>query len=174
MNTPPEFPAGEYQPPGSLEQPQRESLIEQLASFPQELGQVVAGLDNSQLDTKYRNWTIRQIVHHLADSHTNCYVRWKLALTEDSPTIKSYDETLWSEVSDAKSLPVESSLQMLSGLHSRWAQLGRQLDTTSFARGFFHPELERIVTLEETLPNYVWHGLHHKAQIEWVKQQHDW
>ncbi len=142
--------------------------------FPAELRAEVESLTEEQLETRYRNWSIRQIVHHLADSHINCYVRFKWALTEETPTIKSYDETLWSGVVDAVSAPVESSLQILQGVHRRWGQLMRRMDEAQWACGFFHPELDRVVTLVEALPSYVWHGQHHLAQVRWVKHQQGW
>ena len=134
----------------------------------------MTGLTEEPLDTKYRNWTIRQIVHHLADSHINCYVRFKWALTEDTPHIKSYDETLWSEVVDARTAPVESSLIILQGVHTRWCDLVRSLDDDKLSRGFYHPEMDCVVKLSEALPSYVWHTDHHLAQIAWLRQQRGW
>ena len=170
----PLFPAGEYVAPSNYNDQVLDSVVNQLATAGDEARQAVAGLDDRQLDTKYRNWTIRQIIHHLADSHINCYVRFKWALTEDTPVIKSYDESLWSEVIDAQTLPLECSLKILDGVHSRWAQLVSQLDDEKLQRGFFHPELDRVVTLREALPNYVWHTQHHLAQILWIREQQGW
>ncbi len=170
----PLFPAGEYVPPDKLTEEDRLDLIRRLEEVPARVRASVIILNEAQLDAKYRNWTIRQIVHHLADSHINCYVRFKWALTEMTPHIKSYDETLWSQTVDARTLPLESSFRILEGVHTRWAELLRLLDTEHWHLGFFHPELERIVTLEEALPHYVWHSDHHLAQIAWVRDQHDW
>ena len=136
--------------------------------------QTVAGLDDAQLGTKYRNWSIRQIIHHLADSHINCFVRFKWALTEETPKIKAYDETLWSEVVDATSSPIEPSLMLLDGLHARWCALVRCLDNEQMQRGYFHPEMDRAVKLVEALPSYAWHVDHHLGQIQWLREQHDW
>ncbi|MEM8680067.1 MAG: YfiT family bacillithiol transferase [Planctomycetota bacterium] len=169
---PPAFPAGEYVPPDIQEDAQLPPWIDRLEAVPARVRAQIAGLDEQQLDTRYRNWTIRQIVHHLADSHVNCYVRCKWALTEATPTIKSYDETAWSEVIDATTLPLESSLRILEGVHARWAALLHLMDAKQLQRAFFHPELQREVTVRETVPNYVWHADHHLAQIEWVCTHH--
>ena len=172
--TAPQFPAGEFVPPGDYDHTARVDFIGSIEAFPEALREEVISLENGQLDTRYRNWTIRQIVHHVADSHINCYVRFKWALTEETPTIKSYNESLWSEVADATSSPVTGSLTILDGVHQRWGQLMRLMTDQQWSRGFFHPEMDRVVTLAEALPSYVWHGQHHLAQIRWVKQQHDW
>ena len=172
--TPPQFPAGEYHSPGFYDAEFRDVLIEQIAATPQRVRDVVAGLSDEQLDTKYQNWSIRQIVHHLADSHMNCYIRFKWALTEDSPLIKTYDEGRWSEVIDATSSPVESSLTILDGLHARWAHLLEKLDEEQMAKTFFHPQQMQDVSLAAALPSYVWHAEHHVAQIRWIRDQQDW
>lgn len=172
--TAPQYPAGEYLAPEELTADQRTELIERLATAPARAREAVCGLSEDQLDTKYRNWTIRQIIHHLADSHINCYVRFRWALTEDSPKIKSYDETQWSEIVDARTIPVDASLQILEGLHSRWCQLLALLTDEEFETGFFHPEMDRVVTLIEALPSYVWHTDHHLAQIAWLRSKHGW
>lgn len=172
--SPPQFPAGEYHAPGFYDAEYRDVLIEQIAAAPQNVRDAVVGLSDEQLDTKYKNWSIRQIVHHLADSHMNCYIRFKWALTEESPLIKAYDEGLWSEVVDATSSPVESSLTILDGLHSRWAQMLQQLTDEQMAKTFFHPQQMQDVSLAAALPSYVWHADHHVAQIHWVREQQGW
>ena len=169
MNEPPLFPAGEFVPPVQLSSEPRGELINQLSLFPGALADAVLGLNDADLDMRYRNWTIRQIVHHIADSHVNCYVRFKWSMTEETPRIKSYDETLWSEVVDAKNAAVESSLVLLAGIHGRWSELLLRMSDADFNRGFFHPETQTVVKLGDALPNYVWHGQHHLAQIKWVK-----
>jgi uncharacterized damage-inducible protein DinB len=167
--SPPKFPAGPYiEKPYSAEEKSR--LIDQLANVPQDVRSSVDGLTESQLDAKYNNWTIRQIVHHLADSHINCYVRYKWALTEASPLIKTYNESKWSEVVDARTHPIESSLTILDGVHSRWSQLVRELTDEQLELTFFHPELMKSVSLREALPSYVWHAQHHCAQINWMRE----
>ncbi len=173
-NEPPEFPAGAYVPPESVDAALVEKLVAEIATFPERIRAAVEGLSDEQLDTKYRNWSIRQIVHHLADSHMNCYIRFKWALTETSPLIKSYDEGRWSEVVDATSSPIDSSLVILEGLHARWASLLSQLLSEQMESTFFHPEQMKIVSLNDALPSYVWHGDHHMAQILWVRQQQGW
>ena len=171
---PPQNPAGEFVEPGEYSIQSRQEFIEQIEQFPAELEATVRELDNQQLDTKFRNWTIRQIVHHLADSHINCYVRFKWALTESEPRIKTYDESLWSECADATSAGIENSLTLLAGLHGRWGEVLRRMTEPQWSRSFFHPEMDRWVTLQEALPMYAWHSRHHLAQIVWVKQNHGW
>jgi hypothetical protein len=168
---PPQFPAG---PPVVDEQPpderRRAAWVDEIERAPARLRETVSGLSDQQLDTKYRNWTIRQIVHHLADSHVNSYVRFKWTLTEERPTIKPYDESLWSLLADAQHADVMPSLQLLEALHARWAYLLRSLAGEAFERSFYHPESQEVVPLWRALANYVWHGRHHTAQIEWVKR----
>ncbi len=127
-------------------------------------------MSHEQLYTTYRNWTIRQIAHHLADSHLNSYVRFKLALTEERPTIKPYDEGRWSLLADAQRASIEPSLQLLHGLHLRWAHLLRSLTPDAFQRSFYHPESKEVVPLWRALAYYVWHARHHTTQIEWTKK----
>lgn len=172
MNPPPQWPAGEYVEPGQYNQEQKQEYLSRLQSVPTRVRSAVEGLNDQALDTKFRNWTIRQIVHHLADSHVNCYIRYKWTLTEDTPVIKAYDESRWSELVDATSLPLESSLRILEGIHSRWVQLVAQLSDDQLDRAFFHPESQSEVTLRNALPSYVWHSDHHLAQIAWVREQH--
>lgn len=174
IEQPPQNPAGEYVCPKRLTNGLKHELIEQLENVPSRASEQVSGLGDSQLDTKYRNWTIRQIIHHLADSHMNCYVRFKWALTESTPEIKAYDESRWSQLVDAKKLPVASSLTILEGVHQRWAGMLRLLSDEQFDLAFFHPELGKAVTLAQALPSYVWHSDHHLAQIEWVRNHHGW
>ena len=171
---PPTFPAGPMEVTGSYNREQYLKYVEKIEAVPVRVRQATEQLDDSQLDTKYRNWTIRQIVHHLADSHINCYVRFKWALTEDEPAIKTYDESRWSELPDAQTAPIESSLTLLSGIHHRWGQLLRHLSEEQLTKGFFHPEMNRIVTLSEAVPSYAWHADHHLAQIQWIRDKHDW
>jgi len=166
---PPQFPAGPFVADEAHDDRRRELWIDEIQRAPARLREVVSGLSGEHLDTRYRNWTIRQIVHHLADSHLNSYVRFKLALTEQRPTIKPYDESRWSLLADAQRADVEPSLRLLEGLHARWAHLLRSLEPGAFERAFFHPETQEIVPLGRALAYYVWHARHHTAQIEWVK-----
>ncbi|MGV3762672.1 YfiT family bacillithiol transferase [Parapedobacter sp.] len=149
-----------------------ENWMETIGSFPELLSLEVALLTDEQLDTPYREggWTIRQVVHHCADSHMNAFVRFKLALTEDNPVIKPYHEALWAELHDTKSLPVASSLFILKGLHHRWYQLLKSLDDASLKRKYTHPERGQEFALDETIGMYAWHCNHHLAHIKSVKR----
>jgi hypothetical protein len=173
-NTPPEFPAGEFDPPGDYDENQMAAYVEMLAAGPAKIRDAIKGLTDEQLDTRYKNWSIRQIVHHLADSHMNAYIRFKWTLTEESPLIKSYNETKWSEVEDARTMSVEPSLTLLDGLHARWSGLVSKLSMEQMKLKYFHPEIGDEVSLLEALPSYVWHTDHHTAQIAWVRGQNDW
>jgi hypothetical protein len=172
--TPPDNPAGAYiaDPNPSVER--RAELIGEVERLPSHLRGLVAGLTAVQLDTKYKNWTVRQIVHHLADSHLNAYVRMKLALTEDQPTIKPYNETKWSQLPDAVGMEAEVSLRLLDGLHARWTAAWRAMTSADFERGYFHPEYGRTIRLAEALGMYAWHCRHHGEMIAWLRKQHGW
>ena len=168
---PPKYPAGEMQAKTGYNDKERRLFASRLREAATKIRQATTGLSPEQLDTKYKNWTVRQIVHHLADSHMNAFVRFKLALTEDVPTIKPYDETRWSEVIDAKEGPIEPSLLILEGIHARWSDLVERINLTDLRREFHHPELGRRLSLEEALTMYVWHADHHLAQIKWLREQ---
>ena len=170
----PLFPAGEFKPPKDYDAAQKAAYVEQLKQAPKLVRDSVAGLDESQLDACYRNWTVRQIVHHLADSHMNAFIRFKWALTEELPLIKSFDETLWSEVVDARTTEIECSITLLDGLHYRWSELVKNLNDEQLDRTYFHPEIGNQVSLREALPNYVWHTARHAAQIKWLRQKNGW
>ena len=148
----------------------RGELIQEASELPGRLRQLVGGMNDSQLGTRYKHWTVRQIVHHLADSHLNGYVRFRLALTEDRPTIKNYDRARWAELPDSKTADVELSLRLLESLHARWALLLRTLTDGDFERTYFHPDHQREVRLDETLALYAHHGRHHFAQIAWLQK----
>ncbi len=154
-----------------LNESQRQALIEGLAAAPANMRAAVAKLSEAQLDTPYRpdGWTARQVVHHVADSHLNAYTRFRLALTEDEPTIKPYDEAAWAELSDAKTAPVEVSLVLLEKIHARWGMLMRTLSPAAFARTFKHPDLGAM-SLDVQLQLYEWHGRHHLAHISLCQQ----
>ena len=154
---------------------ERQVAIADIAVLPARLRAAVAGLTDEQLDTPYRpgGWTVRQVVHHLPDSHMNGLIRTKLALTEDEPTIKPYDEKLWAELPDAK-LPIEISLGLVDGLHARWAETFRTMRPEFFARFFIHPELGGAVTLDGQLHGYAWHSRHHVAHITALRQRQGW
>jgi len=162
----PQNPAGPYVANPNPTSLQRQAMIAEVAQFPAKLRQTVSNLTEAQLQTKYRNWTIRQIVNHLADSHINAYVRFKLTMTEDRPTIKPYDESRWSDLNEAKTSDIKLSLQLLDALHARWNKLLQGMSDTDFQRAYFHPEHKTVVTLGEALGVYSWHGRHHLAQIQ--------
>jgi len=147
-----------------------------IEAFPAALRTAVQGLSDAQLDTPYRpgGWTIRQVVHHLADSHGHAPTRFKLALTEATPVIKPYKEALWAELPDGRSMPVEPSLQIITGLHARWGVIVRHMATADFDRAYFHPEQNREVRLSEALELYVWHSGHHLAHISRLKERMQW
>lgn len=152
-----------------------DSYIDQIAKTPRRLREAVSGLTAEQLDTPYRpgGWTVRQVVHHVPDSHLNSYVRFKLALTEDEPVIKAYDEAGWAALSDSRDTPVEVSLGLLDSLHERWVVLLRSLAPSDFARSFSHPERGKV-TLNTNLALYAWHGKHHVAHITSLRERMGW
>jgi len=146
-----------------------------IAAAPERYRSAVAGLDDRQLDTPYRpnGWTVRQVVHHLADSHANAYIRFRLAVTEDSPVIKPYDQAKWAELPDAKTLPAGVSLGLLDGLHERWAALLRSFSGADFARTLQHPELG-VLRLDQYVAMYAWHSRHHYAHIAGLRERMGW
>ncbi len=170
----PQNPAGAFVPEENYGPQRRDELIAVIAGAPALLRHSVTGLSDSQLDTKYRNWTIRQIVHHVADSHINSYVRFKWALTEERPTIKPYDDGRWAALEDARTGDLRAPLALLDGLHLRWVQLLRCMSDDQFGRCFFHPETGQTVSLRAALCYYAWHGQHHTAQVNWLRKQRGW
>jgi len=174
MSEAPPTPAGPFVPEVSYGSQQRAEFITTIDAAPITLRNAVAGLTEAQLDTKYRNWTIRQIVHHIADSHVNCYIRFKWALTEETPTIKPYDETRWAALDDSLHGDIRFPLALLESVHARWVLLMRSMSENQFGRDFFHPETQKVVRLDAALSQYVWHGRHHTAQIVWVRAQRGW
>jgi hypothetical protein len=160
------YPIGKYQPPDKISPEQRAEWINILGALPEKLKQAVSHLTETQLDTPYRpgGWTVRQVVHHLPDSHLNSYIRFRLALTENAPTIKPYDEAKWAELPDARTGPIGPSLLILEGLHGRWTALLRTFDDQTFARTLRHPEWGEI-RIDWMLGLYAWHCGHHLAHI---------
>jgi uncharacterized damage-inducible protein DinB len=156
-------------------QPERAELIARIRSLPDEMEAAVRDLDARQLDTPYRDggWTVRQVVHHVADSHMNAYIRMKLILTEEHPTLKPYDQDRWAELIDTAEVPVEASLAILDGLHSRWSDLLEHLPEESWSRSAFHPE-NGEVTLDGILRTYAGHGAHHVGQITKLRAERGW
>ena len=169
------YPIGLFEPEWNLSGDRRLELVSQLATAPGNLKAAVAGLTAAQLDTPYRlgGWTVRQVVHHLADAQMNWYVRTKLALTEDEPLVKPYDEVRWAEMSDARTGPIEPSLLLLEGLYQRWTALFLSLADNQWGRKMVHPE-RGIFVLDTALGMHVWHGLHHTAQITALKERMGW
>jgi uncharacterized damage-inducible protein DinB len=169
------YPIGKFSYDGNLTENQKGTFLDEIAQTPARLRAAVKGLSSDQLDTPHRpgGWTVRQVVHHVPDSHLNAYVRFKLALTEDVPTIKPYAEDRWAELADTKATPVEVSLTLLDSLHDRWVRLLRALTTEEWKRTFRHPDLGPM-TLEKTLAIYAWHGQHHVAHITALRERESW
>jgi uncharacterized damage-inducible protein DinB len=171
----PRYPVGKFENPKEVTHSLRQAAIEEIAAAPARVRAAVHGLSDGQLDTPYREggWTVRQVVHHVADSHMNAYIRWRLALTETEPTIKPYEEAAWAKLEDAAHAPVEISLRLLEPLHERWVRMLRSVKPGEFARTFRHPE-HGVQTLDWMLFLYAWHGRHHTAHITELKKQKGW
>ena len=173
------YPIGKFEwiPPENEEQMAKRRLhyTDVLAKLPSNIAAAVSGLNAEQLDTPYRpeGWTVRQVVHHVPDSHLNAYVRFKLALTEDHPTIRPYDEAKWARLPDSSITPIEVSLQLLAALQSRWVDLVRSMQPTDFARTLLHPD-RGTLTLDQMLAMYAWHSAHHTAHITSLRQRMGW
>jgi hypothetical protein len=171
----PSYPIGKFEMPKEVTPARRQQAIEEVASTPAQMRAAVKGLNDAQLDTPYRQggWTVRQVVHHVPDSHLNAYVRLKLALTEEKPTIKPYDQEAWAKLADSKSTPIEVSLTLLNTVHDRWDRIWRSLRPEQFARPLIHPESgERNV--DWLLFLYEWHGKHHAAHITELRKEKGW
>jgi hypothetical protein len=171
----PRYPIGKFSFTGSTDEAQRKQLIDALAQAPAALRAAVADLSAAQIETPYRDggWTVRQVVHHVPESHMNAYIRFKLALTEDEPTIKPYMEDRWANTGDVEATPLEVSLALLDSLHERWVRLLRSLKPDDWKRTFRHPELG-AVSLEKNLALYSWHGRHHVAHITELRKRMRW
>jgi uncharacterized damage-inducible protein DinB len=169
------YPIGKWTPQPGVDAEACAALIQDIAAAPPALAAAVAGLTDEQLDTPYRlgGWTPRQIVHHVADSHMNAYIRFKLGVTEEQPAIKTYDEKSWAETVDGRGAPVGISLGILDGVHRRWVQFLRSLDGPAFRRTVQHPEYGPM-TLTDLLQLYAWHGRHHTAHITGLRQRRGW
>jgi hypothetical protein len=172
----PRYPIGPFVEPAAYSPASRAAALADLAALPGALRAAVAGLDDAQLDTPYRDggWTLRQVVHHLPDSHLNGYARQKLAVTESEPTIRPYDENLWSVLGDAREAPPELSLALVDALHRRWVAFLRTLAPTDFARGYVHPQMNRRLSVDWSVAQYAWHGRHHVAQITALRAARGW
>lgn len=171
----PRYPIGRYERRDVLTPDERAAMIEQIAAVPRKMRDAVAGLTPRQLETPYRDggWTLRQVVHHVPDSHMNSYVRFKLALTEETPTIRPYDEARWAELADSVDTPPETSMALLESLHDRWVRLLRSMSADDFQRTLNHPE-NGLMTLDAMLALYAWHGRHHVAHITSTRTRNGW
>jgi uncharacterized damage-inducible protein DinB len=169
------YPIGKFERPAGVTPEQRRLCIRQIEEAPSHLRTGVSGLSDAQLDTPYRSggWTVRQVVHHLSDSHMNAYVRMKLALTESQPTIKPYEESLWAELHDGRTPPVDISLTLLEALHKRWVLLLTAMTPDDFRRTLNHPE-SGIMSLDTLVALYAWHGRHHVAHITSLRSRMGW
>lgn len=169
------YPIGRLAVPEHVDAAWRAQAIQVIADTPMHLAQAVAGWDDGRLDTPYRpgGWTVRQLVHHVADSHINAYVRFKLALTEQSPAIKGYDEAAWATLEDTRIVPIEVSLELLDAVHTRWVALLQSMSETDFQRTLIHPE-HGSRTLDQMLATYAWHGPHHVAHVTALAAREGW
>ena len=169
------YPVGRFDWDAAPSEADRPRLIGEIAETPGALRSAVSGLSRDQLETRYRpgGWTVKQVVHHVPDSHLNAYTRFKLALTEDEPTIKPYDEAAWSELPDSQKVPIDVSLDLLDSLHVRWVTLLRSMDSAGFRRALRHPE-HGVLTLDQMLALYAWHGRHHVAHITALRKREGW
>jgi hypothetical protein len=169
------FPIGKFEFAGPISDDDRRALIDKIEETPRSMRAAVAGLNEEQLDTPYRpeGWTVRQVVHHVPESHLNAYTRFKLALTEDEPTIKPYFEDRWAELDDSRQAPIALSLDLLDALHRRWVWFLRSLKQDDFQRSFRHPDLG-IVSVEKNIAMYAWHGQHHVAHVTALRARMGW
>lgn len=170
-----QYPVGRCPRPDAYTAEERRAAIESVAAAPAKLRAAVSGLSDAQLDTPYRpgGWTVRQVVHHVPDSHANAFIRLKLALTEDTPTIKPYDQEAWSKLEDARSTPIETSLTLLDAIHDRWLRVLRAMSPSDFGRTLYHPE-NGPMNLDQLLAMYEWHGRHHTAHIANLRAREGW
>jgi len=169
------YPVGRFDPAAEVPHAQRAALIDSIAATPERVRAVMAGLSDEQLDTPYRDggWTVRQVAHHIPDSHMNAYIRFRWALTEQNPTIKTYDEAAWARLEDARTAPIDVSLDLLDALHVRWVALLRTLTEADYRRELVHPEMGPI-TLGVLLRMYEWHGRHHAAHVANLAERMGW
>jgi len=170
-----QYPVGKFNPKPAISANERRAMIREIEEAPAHLRRAVEGLDEAQLDTPYRpgGWTVRQVVHHLPDSHLNSYIRFKLAVTEIHPTIKPYEQQLWAELPEAKTAPIEISLRLLESLHERWVLFLRNLTEADFSKTINHPE-SGVMNLDRVLQLYAWHGRHHVAHIISLRKRMGW
>lgn len=170
------FPIGHFSPPETIDEDVLNNYISDFEKLPGKLRGLISNLSEEQLNTPYRpkGWTVKQVIHHIADSHMNAYIRFKLALTEDTPSIKPYYEDKWAELGDYKNTPVDVSLDLINSLHMRWVNLMRSMSKKDFEKSYFHPELAKEYSLDEVAGMYSWHCNHHYAHIEELKKRKGW
>lgn len=170
------YPVGRFQLPTNITSEHITNWITEIENTPTLVEAAVVGFTDEQLDTPYRpdGWTVRQVVHHLPDSHMNSYIRFKWTLTEDTPTIKAYDETRWAQLEEAKNAPVEMSINMLKALHARWVVVLKNLTEEDLKKEFTHPETGKNISLQTMVALYAWHGRHHLAHITSLKERMGW
>ena len=169
------YPVGEFKMEATISDARRGAMLRDIAELPAKLRAAIAGLNDQQLDTPYRDggWTVRQTVHHVADSHVNSYIRVRFAATEENPTIMPYPEAVWAELPDAKHAPVEVSLKILEGLHHRWVMLFESFKPEDWQRTMFHPERGKLDMIT-VLALYSWHSKHHVAHITELRKRKGW
>ena len=171
------YPIGRFVPPASpLDSSSIKPFISQIEGLPLWLDHLIENLDAAQLATAYRpgGWTVAQLIHHIADSHMNAYIRFKLALTESEPTVKPYDEAAWATLPDVEVTPVNVSITLLHALHRRWADMMRRMDDAQWSCTFFHPEHKRAIPLWEVAAMYAWHSKHHAEHIRGLRERSNW
>jgi uncharacterized damage-inducible protein DinB len=171
----PRYPIGKFSFDGTLTAAQRKQYLNDIEQTPARLRAAVRGLSDEQLNTPYREggWTVRQLAHHVPDSHMNAYIRFKLALTEDEPTIRPYMEDRWAELPESKQAPIDVSLTLLDSMHQRWTMVLRNIPDADWKRTFRHPEMG-LLSLEKTLALYAWHGKHHVAHVTTLREKMGW
>lgn len=169
-------PIGPYKKKEPMDEKAKRQLIEELEKFPEDLKRLLSSADSVKYEEKTLPgvWTVKQVVHHLADSHMNAFIRMKLALSEDVPIIKPYHEGLWAEMKDSTDVPAEESISILVSLHRRWTVLFRSLTPEEWKKEFYHPDNKRKVNMEDMVGMYVWHGKNHKAHIELLFREKGW
>jgi uncharacterized damage-inducible protein DinB len=170
------YPVGPWKAPVSISATDRTRFIEQIAAAPQAMRQAVAGLSDAQLDTPYRDggWTVRQVVHHVPDSHMNAYLRMKFGLTEQQPQVKPYDQETWAQTPEIATTPISVSLDLLESLHERWVRLMKGMKDQDFARLINHPEWSAPLSLDMVAAHYAWHGRHHVGHISELRKRKGW
>lgn len=173
---PKRFPIGQFDEPEEISDTQLDEYIKTIKNFPAKLKDLIENFTDEQLDMPYREkgWTVRQLINHLADSHANSFIRFKLALTEDNPIIKPYHEAKWAELQDSTSISIKPAMRMLKGIHQRWYHLLKSLTNRQFERTFHHPKQNKDYNLRICLAHYVWHCNHHFAHIENLKKEQGW